>query len=138
MRPWVRKVIRHWGVTLLSAAFLAGFIRSLLTEPGGFAPFSQNPWFGPPLESLLRAGARCSPCISFDHEYWRLFTSNFLHGGVIHLVLNTLAFIQLGTQFRQDWLIALFIATGMAGMLSSTLFLVPASRWAPQVASWAC
>ena len=49
---------------------------------------SENP------EVLIRFGASFSPLI-VQGELWRLFTANFLHIGVVHLVFNSLALYSL-------------------------------------------
>jgi membrane associated rhomboid family serine protease len=37
-----------------------------------------------------------NPSKVFSGEIWRLFTSSLFHGGILHLVMNMLAFAQLG------------------------------------------
>lgn len=59
-------------------------------------------------------------------EYWRLFTYNFLHGGWVHLLLNSLALwvfaksteIHFGTR---GW-IAIFLVSGTLGGIPELLF----------------
>lgn len=74
---------------------------------------------------LFRLGANSSLYV-FGGEYWRLITYIFLHGGVLHLVMNMMALAQLGPLVfqcyggRRFWLISLL--TGVAGGLASALF----------------
>ncbi len=59
-------------------------------------------------------------------EYWRMFTYNFLHGGWVHLLLNSLALwvfaktteIHFGTR---GW-IAIFLVSGILGGIPELLF----------------
>jgi membrane associated rhomboid family serine protease len=44
---------------------------------------------------LLLWGANFRPFIDRG-EYWRLFTSTFLHGGLLHLIMNMYAFFFVG------------------------------------------
>ncbi len=46
-------------------------------------------------KDLLKWGANFRPYIA-DGEYWRLLTSMFLHGGLIHLVMNMYALFFVG------------------------------------------
>jgi len=73
---------------------------------------------------LFRLGANSSAFV-FDGQWWRLITYIFLHGGVMHIVMNMMALAQLGPLVFQSygnvrfWLIT--IITGIAGGLASAL-----------------
>lgn len=59
-------------------------------------------------------------------EYWRLVTSMFLHGGIVHLLLNGFALYQLGALF-ETWLgstrlLITYFLTGIAGSVASVLW----------------
>ena len=45
---------------------------------------------------LITHGASFVPCIQENNEYWRLFTSTFLHSGLMHLVNNMIMLIAAG------------------------------------------
>jgi membrane associated rhomboid family serine protease len=59
-------------------------------------------------------------------EWWRLFTSMFLHGGVIHLMLNCLGLVLASTFIEQaigKWrFIAIYILSGLCGSIASILW----------------
>ena len=64
-------------------------------------------------------------------EVWRLITGTFLHAGVLHLFVNTVALYQLGRFFEimfgtQRFLLVYF-ACGIAGAVASTWWNVGAS-----------
>jgi len=47
-------------------------------------------------ESLFRLGASYGPSIFAKHEWYRLVTAAFLHGGLIHIGFNMMVFLDLG------------------------------------------
>ncbi len=46
--------------------------------------------------SLIAHGALYGPLV-LQGEYWRIVTSAFLHGGLLHIALNMFALVQVGT-----------------------------------------
>ena len=61
-----------------------------------------------------------------QHEWYRLITAAFLHGGVMHLLFNGYAMYLLGQQLER-WLghgrfLALWVAGALAGSVTSALF----------------
>ncbi|KAK3236866.1 hypothetical protein CYMTET_53020, partial [Cymbomonas tetramitiformis] len=58
-------------------------------------------------------------------EYWRLFSANFLHAGVLHLALNCFALGQLGPQvegaFGSARFAFIYLSAGLSGSLASFL-----------------
>lgn len=76
--------------------------------------------------TLLIFGAKLSGLV-MGGEYWRLFTANFIHIGLAHLLLNSLTLIQLGMLCENLYgrlrFINLYLLSGMGGFLASTLFL---------------
>jgi len=77
---------------------------------------SENP------EVLIRFGANFSPLV-VQGELWRLFTANFLHIGVVHLVFNSLALYSLGQEvealFGSPRFIVVYLLTGLSGSIFS-------------------
>ena len=51
--------------------------------------------------ALLQAGANLNP-FTLDGQYWRLFTSMFLHGGVIHLLFNMYGLAVIGWSLERE------------------------------------
>ncbi len=76
-------------------------------------------------DSLMEAGANFGPAIRAG-EYWRLVTSMFLHGGLVHLALNAWALFQLGSLFEllmgPSRMLLVYFASGIAGSLASAVF----------------
>jgi rhomboid protease GluP len=73
-------------------------------------------------EVLVRLGAKVTPLIA-NGEYWRLFTSMFLHIGLMHLAFNGYALIILGTELERilGWgrFLTIYILSGLFGSLAS-------------------
>ena len=76
-------------------------------------------------EVLIRMGAKVTPLIAAG-EYWRLFTSMFLHIGVMHLAFNGYALLAIGTElerlFGHGRFLAIYLLSGLMGSLASYAF----------------
>ncbi len=79
-------------------------------------------WFGDPVIAL---GANYGPAVR-DGQYWRLVTSMFLHGGWLHLLLNSWALYQLAGLFEillgSSRLLLVYFVSGIAGSIASVLW----------------
>ncbi len=73
-------------------------------------------------EVLVRLGAN-APALVRAGEWWRLFTSLFLHIGIVHLLVNGWALFQLGTLFEHlagtPRMGLVYFVAGLAGSLAS-------------------
>src|ERR1700721_2178211 len=47
-------------------------------------------------QALWAFGAKFGPSIWQEHEYWRLVTAGFLHGGWFHILMNSWVLYDLG------------------------------------------
>ncbi|MEJ2732662.1 MAG: rhomboid family intramembrane serine protease [Anaerolineae bacterium] len=76
-------------------------------------------------EVLIRMGAKVTPLIAAG-EYWRLFTSMFLHIGIMHLAFNGYALLVIGTElerlFGHSRFLAIYFLSGLMGSLASYAF----------------
>ena len=52
-------------------------------------------------EALWALGGKFRQSIVQDHEWWRLVTAGFLHGGTIHILMNSWVLYDLGAQVEQ-------------------------------------
>jgi len=77
-------------------------------------------------EAVYRLGASHPYPIFYEHEWWRLVTAMFLHGGLIHIGFNMMSLMQLGPALEELYGSAryffLYIFTGMFGFLVSAAF----------------
>jgi rhomboid protease GluP len=76
----------------------------------------------PTAESLVRWGANFGPK-TCNGEWWRLFTSMFVHVGIIHLLFNMWVLAQAGPLverlFGNPAFLVLYILSGLGGSLAS-------------------
>ena len=70
-----------------------------------------------------RLGASFGPSIFYGHEWWRLVTAQFLHGGLIHIGFNMMALMQIGPAVEEVYgsprYLFLYIVTGAFGYVLS-------------------
>ena len=85
-----------------------------------------NPSFGPSGETLIRFGAKSTKEI-LGGESYRLFTSMFLHTGIIHLVCSSAGLHHIGGGTEQDFghfaVAFIYLLSGYFGTVISALFL---------------
>jgi rhomboid protease GluP len=78
--------------------------------------------FQPANDELLFWGANFRP-YTLDGQWWRLFTSCFIHIGVLHLLLNMYALLYIGSMLEpllgKTRFLAAYIITGIAASLAS-------------------
>lgn len=83
-------------------------------------------WGGTDLPPLLARMGSLVPGRVRDGEWWRLFSCTFLHGGVLHVGLNVLVLWILGRSLERfigsTRFVIIYFAAGLAGSLSSSLF----------------
>jgi rhomboid protease GluP len=77
----------------------------------------------PRVDQLLQWGASHGGYTLFLHQYWRLLTSNYIHIGLFHLLVNMYCLWGLGKLIevfysRKDYLL-LYTYTGIAGSILS-------------------
>lgn len=74
---------------------------------------------------LLKFGAKSTEAI-IAGEWWRFITPMFLHIGIIHLVMNTIALYYLGTtvekMFGRARFLWIYLISGFTGTLASFVF----------------
>jgi rhomboid protease GluP len=79
--------------------------------------------------TLRDFGAKYVPYI-FAGEYWRLVTAGFLHGGLIHIAMNSWAMFELGAQVDEIYgnsrMLVIYFVSSVFGFALSTL-------WSPAI-----
>jgi rhomboid protease GluP len=85
----------------------------------------------PTVEQILRWGANFGP-YTLDHQWWRLLTCMFLHIGIVHLLLNMWALLNVGPLAEAVYgllnFLFIYFICGLSGSLASLL-------WNPTVTS---
>lgn len=105
---------------------IALYIFSLLLDPQGI--FGQGVFglLAPSVQSLFLLGASGTYSVIGEHRYWTLISASFLHGGILHILFNMMAFYQLGPFILREFgfhrFINLFIIAGACGFAVSVLF----------------
>jgi len=73
--------------------------------------------------TTYRLGASFGPAIFYRHEWYRLITAMFLHGGLIHIGVNMMSLMQLGPALEELYgsarYLFLYVVTGAFGFLLS-------------------
>jgi rhomboid protease GluP len=84
-----------------------------------------NP-FSPSVDQLMGWGANNAGSVLMDGQWWRIVTAMFVHVGILHLGTNIWCLWNLGLLaeplMSSGGLIAVYILTGAAGNLLSTLW----------------
>jgi rhomboid protease GluP len=76
-------------------------------------------------EVLYRLGACFGPSIFYGHEWYRLVTATFLHGGLLHIGFNMMVFLDLGPIVEEVYgsarYLFLYVVMGAVSFLVSGL-----------------
>ena len=74
-------------------------------------------------EGSYRLGATYPYSIFYMHEWWRIVTAMFLHGGLLHIGFNMVALMQFGPALEEIYgsprFLFVYVATGAFGFLVS-------------------
>lgn len=83
------------------------------------------------VQTLFLFGAKYAPAIT-QGQWWRLITAGFLHGGLIHIGMNSWVLYDLGAQVEEAYgtarFLVIYFITSIAGFYASML-------WAPMTPS---
>ncbi len=75
---------------------------------------------------LLYFGAKDGRAIFLQHEWYRLVTAGFLHGGLLHIGMNSWVLFDLGAQVEELFgparMIAIYFTATVCGFLASAWF----------------
>ena len=88
--------------------YVATMLRTQQQGGGGFGD--------PTLQTLVDFGAKYAPYIIGRGEWWRLITAAFLHGGLLHILMNSWVLFDLGAQVEEiygtaRYLVFYFVST---------------------------
>ena len=107
-------LLANFGLYLVSTLY------SMRAETGGgFSGIDAN--------TLIAFGAKYGPAIAAG-QWWRLVTAGFLHGGLLHILMNSWVLFDLGAQVEEHYgtarYIVLYFVSTVTGFLAS-------SYWSP-------
>lgn len=107
------------------------YVISLLLNPRGFG-LALNPLTflspsGPILELL---GATGTVPIDTDQRYWTLVSANYLHGSILHIFFNMVAFRQLGLLVAREYgVYRMFIIYALGGVIGFWVSYLASVPW---------
>ena len=111
-------------IRIIIFANIGMYFLTILFNPGR-PGFSMNPlaMLAPDNQSLLLLGATGTVPIDQLHRWWTLVSANYLHGNLLHIFFNMMAFRQLGHLTLQLYglhrMFILYTVTGIAGFAVS-------------------
>jgi rhomboid protease GluP len=120
-KPGLLQMTRMFPVTSVIVAvnvaiYLGCAIYSLQTKLGSPMQFNND--------VLIRWGADFGP-LTLNGQWWRTFTSMWLHGGLIHVAANMYCFWDFGRiaerVYGRDRLSSIYLTTGLASSIASLL-----------------
>ena len=104
----------HFTTTLILLINIAMFIASALQS---------NSIMDMDAQVLWSLGAKFGPSIWLNHEYWRLVTAGFLHGGLLHIGFNAWAIWVVGAQVEEVFgtprYLVIYLASTVGGYILS-------------------
>lgn len=116
-----------WLIPTLILLNVSAFVYEMLLAGFQFEEFSRNPWLGPDIDTLISLGAKVTPYIVEDGEWYRLFTAMFLHNGVVHVAMNMLLAWRMGAPLEKfyGWsrILTIWVLSGVGGNLLSAIML---------------
>ncbi|MDE0668134.1 MAG: rhomboid family intramembrane serine protease [Acidimicrobiia bacterium] len=95
----------------LIAANLVLFVMSAATR--------RSAWRG--LGDITERGALWGPAVDVGGEWWRLFTSGFLHANILHVGFNVLLLGLLGASLERQLGVARYVLLYLAALLSGSM-----------------
>jgi rhomboid protease GluP len=69
-------------------------------------------------EALVALGAKFDPLIFQEHQWWRLVTAGFLHGGWLHILMNSWVLYDLGAQTEEVYSTPRFLVIYFTGSVA--------------------
>jgi len=112
------------STVFLGLNFFLFAIQLMFTIQAGEAGGLNILWRLDPIGSY-RLGMNYGPAIFFDHQWWRLVTAMFLHGGLIHIGFNMMTLMQFGPTLEEVYgsprFLFLYTVAGAVGFLVSAL-----------------
>lgn len=115
--------LRSWWLTAsLIALNILVFVYGLLIGIDAFSPNNLD---------ILKLGANFAP-LTATGDIWRLFSSMFIHIGVLHLLVNMWALYIFGSYtefyFGRKFYAAMYLLCGVMGSIASTWWNLPAAE----------
>jgi len=122
--PVVSNLESPVSTVLLGLNFFLFAIQLMFTIQAGSAGGMNILWRLDGISSY-RLGACYGESVFLDHQWWRLITAMFLHGGLIHIGFNMMTLMQFGPAVEELYgsprFLFLYTITGAVGFFFSAL-----------------
>jgi rhomboid protease GluP len=106
------------------------FIFMLMWQSSGMTTIAL--WGGFPEGVLYAYGAKTNYLIGSKHEWWRLVTPVFIHGNLLHVLMNMYGLWIIGPWVEKLYgsarFVVFWVVTGIAGVAGSYLTVIPGSH----------
>jgi rhomboid protease GluP len=117
VRQFESRMMRVSRAIVIPVVVLACAVVYVAMIVNGASPFTPNS------EQLLLWGANYGPAVIIDHQFWRLFTSMFVHIGFWHVLVNMIILATSGRLverlFGHFGFAALYVLSGLGGSIVS-------------------
>ncbi|KAJ1556048.1 hypothetical protein HK096_001291, partial [Nowakowskiella sp. JEL0078] len=120
------KIIKIPVTFIVCMLFVTVFI-AMVIKNKGVVSLSINPLIGPSFSTLYDFGGNVGPFTFGDLEgnWWRLFASNFLHGGFVHLIINISCVLVLFPKARRWYglprMLCIHVSTMIGGQIAVSI-----------------
>ncbi|HTY20138.1 MAG TPA: rhomboid family intramembrane serine protease [Geobacteraceae bacterium] len=118
-----------WLVQAVIVVNIVFFVLSLLLTRHHSLTLNPLALLAPDQTSLLLLGATGTIPIDEFGRFWSLLSANYLHGGILHIVFNLMAFRQITPWVSQEYgdsrMFAIYTLGGIGGYLLSYLAGIP-------------
>ena len=108
---------QRYGTVTTAICVVFGVVYLVECYVGGGALWDISP------QVLIGLGGNLSILSLGQGQYWRLFVSALLHGGLLHVAFNTYAMLIIGSAIEKKlnagWTVGAFVFSGMIGSLLS-------------------
>jgi len=98
----------------------------LVTAVYSWKSGNQNALMGIDGRTLAMFGSKFSLLMFQNGEWWRLVTAGFLHGGLLHIAMNSWVLYDLGTTVEQFYgtrrMLVIYFLSSVTGFLASTFW----------------
>lgn len=120
----------NYPITAILLLLIGGFFalelmaaRNVVEGGGGMLGLA-----GVPSKVAVDLGSMSTQRIHFDQEYWRLLSCVFLHGGLLHILMNGSVLLDLGrvceTKLSSPKFFTIYVLSGIGGSTASYLWRV--------------
>jgi rhomboid protease GluP len=114
-----------WLVKTIIVVNIVFYIFSLLLTNDHYLTFNPLRFLAPGKTSLLMLGATGTIPVDEYGRFWSVLSANYLHGGILHIIFNLMAFRQIAPWVSKEYgvsrMFTIYTVGGVAGYIFSYL-----------------